>query len=77
MTLALPLIFALAAAPAARPEPTQAQVEGWLQQLRGAPAPNSNLRLKSRSATIPKAKGDVRDVYSKVAPGTVLIRSIT
>ena len=56
-------------------EPTDAQVEAWLLELRGAPAPNNHLRIKSRAAPLPRAKGDVREVYAKVAPGTVLIRT--
>lgn len=67
------LLLALAAAPVA--EPSSAEVEGWIAGLRGAPAPNTHLRLKPRTAVIQKAKGDVRDVYAKVAPGTVLIRT--
>ncbi len=71
--LALPLMLALGGAPAA--EPTNAQVEGWLRSLRGELPPNTQLRLKSRTSPIPRAKGDVREVYAKVAPGTVLIRT--
>lgn len=75
MTLiALPLLLVLGAEAPAIP-PTDSQVEGWLEGLRGELTPNTHLRLKGRSARIPKAKGDVRDVYAKVAPGTVLIRT--
>ncbi|MBS1152649.1 MAG: peptidase and chymotrypsin/Hap [Myxococcaceae bacterium] len=69
--LAWPLVLALGAAPV---EPSNDQVEAWLQELRGAPAPNQT-RIKARSVAPPKAKGDVREVYAKVAPGTVLIRT--
>lgn len=31
--------------------------------------------LRERIATVASAKGDIRDVYKKVAPGTVLVRS--
>lgn len=72
--MSLVLLALLTAAPAAV-EPSNAQVEAWLQELRGAPAPNNHARIKARSATLPKAKGDVREVYAKVAPGTVLIRT--
>ena len=49
--LALPLVLALGSTPAA--EPTNAEVEGWLQSLRGALPANTNLRLKARTAPIP------------------------
>jgi S1-C subfamily serine protease len=67
----VPLLLALGAAP----EPTASQVEGWLSSLRGDLPPNPGKGLKARTAAIPKAKGDVRDVYAKAAPGTVLIRT--
>jgi len=63
------LVVVLAAAPA---EPN---LEAWLQDLRGEPAPNAVPALRSRAAKVKKAKGDVREVYAKVAPATVLIRT--
>ncbi len=64
------LVAVLAAAP-----PPEPNLEAWLQDLRGAGAPNVGASVRSRGAKVKKAKGDVREVYAKVAPGTVLIRT--
>lgn len=48
--------------------------EDWLAPLR-EPAAAPSKTLKSRAGTLASAKGDIRDVYRKVAPATVIVRS--
>jgi S1-C subfamily serine protease len=55
------------------PAPDFSDIERALSSLREAPQVESS--LNSHVAPIPKAKGDVQEIYKKVAPATVVVRS--
>src|SRR5438094_219751 len=71
-------LWAAAPAPVAQKAPSdvqlRAQAQAWLDGLRQTGHDTSAV-LQPRAKTVAGAKGDIREVYRKVAPATVLIRT--